>query len=182
MKSRVIVAGHSMHMQLVVFPLGLLGLSPLWDVLRLATGNPTWGIVGYWTIVAGVVSALVAAVPGFLDYLKIPDGTRAKRVGTYHLALNLVVVALFAFSLVLRTADERGYAGAAWWAMLPGWVGVGLAVVSGWLGGELVETLGIGVHDGAHPDAPSSLGGPRGERQPLRPVGAPLPTGAGPRR
>ena len=36
-------------------------------------------------------------------------------------------------------------------------VGVVLALVTGWLGGELVERLGIGVDPGAHPDAPSSL-------------------------
>jgi len=29
--------------------------------------------------------------------------------------------------------------------------------VGGWFGGELVERLGIGVHEGANPDAPSSL-------------------------
>jgi hypothetical protein len=39
------------------------------------------------------------------------------------------------------------------------YVGAGLALVTGWLGGELVDRLGIGVDDGANPDAPSSLSG-----------------------
>ncbi len=44
-------------------------------------------------------------------------------------------------------------------------IGVLLALVTGWLGGELVERLGIGVDDGAHPDATSSLSGrPASER------------------
>jgi uncharacterized membrane protein len=159
MKAKVLVAGHALHAQLIVFPLGLLGLSPLWDILRLTQDNPMWATVAYWTIVAGVISALVAAVPGFLDYLKIPDGTRAKRVGTYHLILNLTVVALFAVSLFLRNAADGGYAAAGAGAMIPGWIAVALAVVSGWLGGELVETLGVGVHENAHLDAPSSLRG-----------------------
>ncbi len=161
MKARVLVAGHALHAQLIVFPLGLLGISPLWDVFRLATGNRMWAAVAYWTIVAGVISALVAAVPGLLDFLKIPTGTRARQVGTYHLILNLVIVALFALSLYLRAGGERTYALAGWGAMLPGWVAVGLAVISGWLGGEMVEALGIGVHEGANADAPSSLGGRR---------------------
>jgi uncharacterized membrane protein len=38
-------------------------------------------------------------------------------------------------------------------------VGAGLALVTGWLGGELVDRLGVGVDDGAHLDAPSSLSG-----------------------
>lgn len=159
MKAKAIVAGHALHAQLIVFPLGLLGISVLWDVLRLWTDNPMWAHVAFWTIVAGVVSALVAAVPGFIDYLTIPNGTRAKSVATLHMILNLIIVALFAGSLVLRAGGDRDYVVAGLGAMLPGWVAVALAVVSGWLGGELVERLGIGVHDGAHPDAPSSLGG-----------------------
>jgi uncharacterized membrane protein len=162
MKARVLVAGHALHAQLIVFPLGLLGISPIWDVASLSTGRPMWAAVAYWTIVAGVISALVAAVPGFLDYLKIPANTRARRVGTNHMVLNLIIVALFALSIYLRAAGDRSYTAAGWEAMLPGWIAVGLAVISGWLGGELVEALGIGVHEGANPDAPSSLrSGPR---------------------
>jgi uncharacterized membrane protein len=168
MKARVLVAGHALHAQLIAFPLGLLGISLLWDILGLVQGRAPWVTVAYWTIVAGVVSALVAAVPGFLDYLKIPPKTRAKAVGTYHLAINLLVVGLFALSLVLRAAGDREYVDASVGAMLPGWLGVALLMVSGWLGGELVETLGIGVHEGAHPNAPSSLSGgkePRPNRE-----------------
>jgi hypothetical protein len=36
---------------------------------------------------------------------------------------------------------------------------VALASVTAWLGGELVERLGVAVDDGAHLDAPSSLSG-----------------------
>jgi len=36
-------------------------------------------------------------------------------------------------------------------------LGVLLALVTGWLGGELVERLGVGVDSGAHVDSPSSL-------------------------
>jgi uncharacterized membrane protein len=168
MKARVLVAGHALHAQLIVFPLGLLGISPLWDILGLVQGRPMWGTVAYWTIVAGVVGALLAAVPGFLDYLKIPAGTRARSIGTYHLILNLIIVALFAVSLALRAAGDRQYAQPSVAAMIPGWIAVALAVVSGWLGGELVETLGIGVHEGANPDAPSSLS----RRAPRRSGGA----------
>jgi hypothetical protein len=36
-------------------------------------------------------------------------------------------------------------------------LGVGLALITGWLGGELVDRLAIGVDPGAHANAPSSL-------------------------
>jgi uncharacterized membrane protein len=38
-------------------------------------------------------------------------------------------------------------------------VGAGLALVTGWLGGELVDRLGVGVDEGANVNAPSSLSG-----------------------
>jgi uncharacterized membrane protein len=165
MKSKVVVAGHSLHAMLVAFPLGLLGLSPVWDILRMSTPQPVWGAIAFWTIAAGVMAALVAAVPGLLDYLAIPAGTRAKLVGTRHLQLNLGVVSLFTLSLVLRKIDPGGYMNAGIPSMLPGWLAVVLAGFSAWMGGELVETHGIGVHQGANLDAQSSLdGGPEAER------------------
>src|SRR5262245_5304551 len=142
MKSRVIVAGHAVHPMLVVFPLGLLATSVVWDVCALVTHDPRWGMIGFWTIVAGVVGALLAAVPGFIDWLAIPRGTRARKIGLYHMTLNLFLVALFVLSLLARALTPGGYQAAGFGSMVWGWVGIALAVVSSWLGGELVETLG----------------------------------------
>jgi uncharacterized membrane protein len=157
MKARIRIAKHALHPMLVVFPLGLLATSVVWDVCRLATHNPTWGVVAFWTIVAGVIGGLLAAVPGFIDWLAIPNDTRAKSVGTIHMILNLVVVGLFVVSLIARSQASGGYALASFVHMMSGWIGVAIALVSAWLGGELVETLGISVHEGANANAPSSL-------------------------
>jgi uncharacterized membrane protein len=161
MKSRVLVAGHALHPMLIVFPLGLLATSVAWDICYLVTGAPSWGMIAFWTIVAGVIGALLAAVPGFIDWLAIPSGTRAKTLGLYHMVLNLTVLALFVISLIARGTNPAGYAMAGFGRMVWGWIGVLVALVSGWLGGELVERMGIGVDDAANPNAPSSLGSKR---------------------
>lgn len=140
---------------LVVFPLGLLATSVAWDICRLATGNPMWGTVAFWTIFAGVIGALLAAVPGFVDWLGIPAGTRAKGVGMIHMILNLLVVGLFIVSLAARWAYDGGYASAGFGRMIWGWIGVAVALGSAWLGGELVETLGVSVRPDASVNAPS---------------------------
>lgn len=36
-------------------------------------------------------------------------------------------------------------------------IGVVLALVGGWFGGELVERLGVAIHDGANLNAPNPL-------------------------
>lgn len=74
------------------------------------------------------------------------------------MVLNLVVVALFVVSLAARWATPGGYGEAGLSRMIWGWIAVAILTVSAWLGGELIETLGISVSEGANPNAPSSLG------------------------
>lgn len=156
MKARARLFGHPIHQMLIVFPLGLLATSLIFDIVYKATDNPMWADITYVMIAAGIVGGLVAAVFGLVDWLAIPSDTRAKRIGAFHGLGNVAVVGLFAGSWALRY-DHPAYAGAAPLALAI--VGVALALVTGWLGGELVDRLAVGVYDGAHVDAPSSLSG-----------------------
>ena len=156
MEARAKLFGHAIHQMLIPFPLGLLGTSVVFDLIRIAGGPPVLAGVAYWMIIAGVVAGLLAAPFGFADWTKIPSGTRAKRIGAMHGIGNVIVVLLFALSWWLRSGDPATPGGLALGLSL---VGLGLALVTGWLGGELVDRLGVGVDDGAHLDAPSSLSG-----------------------
>src|SRR5687768_3964380 len=154
MESRAKLFGHPIHQQLIVFPLGLLVTSVVFDVIHLITDNALWAVVAFWMIVAGVAGGLAAAPFGIWDWIGIPNGTRAKRIGLLHGVGNVIVILLFAASLMLRkdnTAAPEGF------AILLSGVGVAIGAVTGWLGGELVTRLGIGVDSGANPEAPSSL-------------------------
>jgi uncharacterized membrane protein len=154
MESRVKILGHPVHQMLIVFPLGLLATAVIFDFIFLAGGGPTMAVVAYWMIAAGIIGGLLAAPFGWIDWFAIPRGTRAKSVGFWHGSGNVVVVLLFAASWLLRhELPERPEA----LALVLSIGGAGLALLTGWLGGELVDRLGIGVDDGAHPDAPSSL-------------------------
>jgi uncharacterized membrane protein len=128
----------------------------IFDVVALVASNGYWSEIAYWLIVSGVITGLVAAPFGTMDWTKIPQGTRAKRVGLLHGAGNVVVLLLFVGSWLLRRDDPRAPEALA---LVLSFAGAGLSGVTGWLGGELVDRLAIGVHDGAHPDAPSSLSG-----------------------
>jgi uncharacterized membrane protein len=155
-ESRAKLFGHAIHPVLIVFPLGLLATSFIFDIIRLLTGNGYWSDLAFWLIAAGVIGGLLAALFGLIDWLAIPAGTRAKGIGLRHGGGNVVVVLLFAASWLLRLHAPRNP------GILPfilSLVGVGLALVTSWLGGELVERLGVGVDAGANLDAPSSLSG-----------------------
>jgi len=162
MNSKAKLLGHPIHPMLIVFPLGLLATAVIFDIIHLAGGSAQWSVTAYWMIPAGIIGGLLAAVFGLVDWWAIPSGTRAKRVGLIHGVGNVIVVVLFFFSWLLRRGAPDAPAGLAY---VLSFVGVGLALVTGWLGGELVDRLAVGVDDGANLDAPSSLSG-RGANEP----------------
>jgi uncharacterized membrane protein len=139
---------------LIVFPLGLLATSFFFDIAWMVTSKTDLATVSYWMILVGVATALLAALFGFIDWLAIPGGTRAKMIGAWHGGGNVVVAALFAASWWLRHSNNIA---PPMIAIVLSALAVCIALVTGWLGGELVDRLGVGVDEGAHLDAPNSL-------------------------
>jgi uncharacterized membrane protein len=140
---------------LVVYPLGLFSTAVIFDILFKFVNNAAFPVVSYWLITAGLIGGLLAAVIGFMEWLAVPNNTRAKTIGLYHGLGNFVIVLLFAGSWWLRSGVQNNTpSGAAFILSLLGFL---LALVTGWLGGELVYRLGIGVDHGANVNAPNSL-------------------------
>jgi uncharacterized membrane protein len=157
MESRAKLLGHPVHPMLIVLPLGLFIAAVIFDGVYLWRGSLTFATVAYWNIAGGIIGGLLAAVFGLIDWLAIPAGTRAKRIGLLHGGSNVIVVLIFALVWFIRA--DRPNAAATTNLFLFEVVALALGSVAGWLGGELVDRLGVGVDDGAHLDAPSSLSG-----------------------
>jgi uncharacterized membrane protein len=153
MRSHAELLGHSVHQMLIVFPLGLLATSVVFDLVAAGTGNQAVAIAAFWMLSAGILGALAAAPFGLIDWLHIPRGTRARRIGAVHGGGNLIVTLLFVASWFLRDLGAAAPASAITLSV----IGALLALVTGWLGGELVSQLGVGVHEDSGLDAPSSL-------------------------
>ncbi len=137
--------GHPLHPMLVHFPIGLFFLSLLLDIASFVFPNvPNLVLASFYAISLGVVTALLAAVPGFADYTDIRRDHPGKRTATAHMILNLIVVALYAINLAVRFSadvDLRVHP----MAFLLSLVGVALLSISGYLGGQLVYNEGIAV-------------------------------------
>lgn len=160
MESRAKFLGHAIHPILIVFPLGLLATGVIFDAVYLIRGGATASTVAFWMIAAGIIGGIAASPFGWVDWFVIPNGTRAKSVGLLHGVGNVIVLLLFIGSWWLRYehSDMRTL------IYILSFAGAGLAMITGWLGGELVDRLGVGIDDGAHLNAPSSLSGqPAGE-------------------
>ncbi len=156
MESHSKIFGHPAHTILITFPLGLLSTAVIFDTLSLVLKKPKMAEQGLAMTGAGIIGGLVAAPWGTWDWLYIPQGTRAKAVGRVHGLGNVAVLGLFGASWAMRRSDPSKAGGLPYLLSL---LGFSLAGVTGWLGGEMVDRLGVGVDDGANLDAPSSLTG-----------------------
>jgi len=154
MESRAKLLGHPVHQMLIVFPLGLLATAVIVDIVYFVGGALIFAELSHYLIIAGLIGGAVAAPFGLIDWLAIPSNTRAKRIGALHGGGNVVVLLLFLASALLRANLPSAPPVAAY---VCSFAGAALALVTAWLGGELVDRLGIGISDGAHADAPSSL-------------------------
>jgi uncharacterized membrane protein len=156
METRFKLLGHPVHPMLVVFPLGLLSTAVVFDLVYLATDNGDFATVAFWAIAPGLVGGVAAAIFGLWDWLAIPRETRAKRIGLVHGGGNAIVMGLFALSWFLRLDDRTYLPDVA--PLVLALAGAGIALVTAWLGGELVYRLRVAVDDDARLDAPSSIG------------------------
>jgi len=136
---------HPIHPMLVHFPIGLFFLSFVLDLASLAFPNVP-GLVrdSFCAMLLGAITALLAAVPGLVDYTDIRSDHSGKRTATAHMILNLIIVALYGINLGVRSsslADPKISIG----LLVLSSVGIALLTISGYLGGRLVYDEGIAV-------------------------------------
>ena len=143
MRSRASIKSHPLHPLLIPFPIAVLFGAFIFDAGSLLLDKQSWWTTGYYLHIAGILSALVAALPGLLDYVAtVPPNSSAKTRATRHMAINLSAVALFTIAFFLR--QEVADAAASWVVGLE-IMGLALLSVGGWLGGTLVYRNQIGV-------------------------------------
>jgi uncharacterized membrane protein len=146
MRTPASIAGHPIHPMLVAIPIGLWVFSFIADWVFAANHREIWHTVAFYTMAGGVIGALLAAVPGFIDMLSLPAGTM-KRTALIHMTINLTVVVLYCINLWMRRGAAAGDMGPVWLSTLT----ILMLLVSGWLGGKMVYKLGIAVE--APPEA-----------------------------
>jgi uncharacterized membrane protein len=131
--------GHPIHAMLVPLPIGLWIFALVADVVTHLRGGQGWRTVAFYCIGGGVVGALLAAIPGLVDLATMGPG-KSRRIGIWHLAVNLLAVLVFAVNFLMRygNSDHSGM-------LRLTALGVVLISLSGWLGGEMVYVGGVGV-------------------------------------
>ncbi len=153
MRTPTSLKGHPLHPILVALPIGLFAFSLIADIIYLAGwGASHWQSVAYFNLAGGIISALVAAVPGFLDLFSVSDPL-LKRIGITHMCVMLLAVAIFVVDFWMRHSQRYPYTT----PFILSVIGILVLLVGGWLGAKLVHVFGMTVEN--RPTPPVS-GGP----------------------
>ena len=146
MASPASIGGHPVHPMLIPFPIALWVFSLVADVIYLWRGNPVWkDWIAFYALLGGIIGGVLAAVPGFIDWLSLKDGEVVK-IANWHARLNVIALLIFAASFYLRTTNGAEFIGGSYTIpLLLSVLGVILITISGWLGGEMVFKHGVAV-------------------------------------
>jgi uncharacterized membrane protein len=161
MRTPASIAGHPIHPMVVPIAIGGFILSFVFDIVCLASGNiDPWATVAYYTMIGGIVGALIAAVFGFTDYAAL-DNVHIKHIASMHMALNLTIVILYIVNAWVRHGNPSSLKG----PMLLSLLCIILLTISGWLGGKMVYECGVAVNPGGEGvSGPSSTPAARNRR------------------
>jgi len=142
-KSTAHIGGHPIHPMLIPFPIAFFVATFVADVVFWRTNNAGWAAASVWFLGAGLVTAALAAVAGLIDFL---GESRIRQISKawWHAGLNVSAVLLSLWSFFLRYGDVMNILPTG---LLLSTIVVGLLLVSGWLGGELVFRGRVGVAD-----------------------------------
>jgi len=142
MRSKASIKSHPLHPILVSFPIAFLIGAFVSDLIQAFSGNANFWITAYYLEVAGIVMGILAAIPGFIDYLyTIPPKSSAKKRGAKHGLLNVSQLVLFTIALIIRT---NGSGNDILIIILEG-AGVIIIGITGWLGSTLIYRNQIAV-------------------------------------
>lgn len=140
--STVAIAGHPLHPLIVTFPIALLTSVLATDLGYWLTRDFFWARASIWLIGAGIVTGLIAAATGMMDFLKI-DRVRQHSAGWIHMVGNVAALGISLVNLGLRWGNPAG-------AILPTGIILSLIVatalgVTGWYGAELIYRHKVAV-------------------------------------
>jgi uncharacterized membrane protein/nitrite reductase/ring-hydroxylating ferredoxin subunit len=143
MRSKAVLLGHPVHPMVVPFPIAFLAGAFAFDAAGWLLDVPSWWTVGGHLGIVGIATAVLAALPGLIDYFyTVPPRSSAKTRATRHMLANLTAVGLFVLAYWLR-----GGASTEPELAVMGLEGVGLVLLGsgGYMGGTLVTRNMIGV-------------------------------------
>ena len=145
MQSRFRLFGHPVHPMIIAYPVAFYTGTLAAYIVYGANADRFWLKMAIALNIAGVGMAVIAALPGFIDWLlAIPSGHPAKRTGLKHAGLNVIWLALFAIALVVYAPKWNVGAPSASTGIILTAIGVGATILAGSRDGSSCRTTTSG--------------------------------------
>jgi len=149
MSTRASIHRHPIHPMLIVFPLGLWIFAFVCYVVYLASAGASWRAASLYAMAGGIIGAVLAAVPGFIDLLTLRR-SRVWTTGVAHTSANVTGLVLFIIAFAIGISRSTPSVATLVLSVL-GLIAIG---IGGWLGGALVYEHGVGVQSRQPQEAP----------------------------
>jgi uncharacterized membrane protein len=145
METPATIKHHPLHPLMITLPIGMFTLSVICDVIYLASNQRIlFHDFATYAIIAGIICALLAAIPGVIDWFSL-KGEKVRKTANYHAILNICVLILFGISLAWRLNDPS--ATNAVGQFILSLIAIAVLCVGGWLGGTLVHEYRVAVEE-----------------------------------
>jgi uncharacterized membrane protein len=131
---------------LVSFPIAFYNGALVAFIVYAVSYDLFWFRVGYVANVAGLITAGMAMLPGFIDLVYLPDDSRAKTTGFKHMAFNLVAFFLFFVNVFLQKNkwNSPEFPDATYPIVLCA-LGVFCTLCAGFLGWKMIQKHHVGI-------------------------------------
>jgi uncharacterized membrane protein len=138
--------GHPLHPAFAHIPTGAWTGVFIFDLCSVANvGGQAMTLTSFTCIVIGIVAALGAAPTGLADFWDIKPGKPARKLGLWHLAINVVTLVAFVANAAIRWDHVGRATRVSPTELTLTIIGVALLLISGYLGGRMVYDQGIGI-------------------------------------
>jgi uncharacterized membrane protein len=147
MYSKIKILGHPIHPLLVAYPIAFYTATLVCFIAYSVNHEIFWFRVGWVANLAGIIMAVVAALPGFIDWLFIPSASKAKKTGVFHLICNVTALLLFAACFFMLKDKWNDTAPDVTTAIVLSAAGFLLTCVAGYFGYTLIQNHHVGVEE-----------------------------------
>ncbi len=154
MQSKVRLFGHPVHPMLVPFPIAFFTSTLVCAIVYISTKNVFWFKIEFIANCAGLIMAVVAVLPGVVDWLVIPTRSDAKATGMKHMIANAVQVGLFGANAAINYSYYNSPNPPVQSGLLISSFGFLVMLYAGFQGWKMVQTHHVGVDISSKEDVP----------------------------
>lgn len=136
--------GHPVHPVVTHFPMALLPVSFLGDLIGIWTDASFWWSFSFYNLAIGLVLSIPALITGMIDFMAIPQEGAADRVAMRHMTIIITAITLYTGSFFIRFGVEIPSGWRVISSVSFSLLGLIFLLIGGWLGGQLVYRFGVG--------------------------------------